>query len=1778
MLLSQTTHAPLTENLTIESGYALSGNGCSLSITPYTGSTESEENPNDVRPLDDDDNPNPDIDPGDEGEVPPKIDENEEDSLIDPSSNGSDRSEDLAVTITLSDEDLQKLLLNADKGKAGGLDLDLTLTYADDTANEELTSDISCSVFDASFGYRASDAFSDDETAYTAADHWLVMNYDSTRIASKSRAVSESQTGVQTALREEVGYDSLKAVSFNRDGEQILRLRGSGYINVGKDTALIYTGKNRYTLILPYYGLSNIVDINAKVLLNAITTSKAAANWSTVNPESATISFVIGDSDYAKLRFEYDETGSATHAELLAFHPIGNAVQDGTYNPIAIDETYEPSESMPLTVEGVSPSKGSNGQVTVKIIGSMMEASAKPRLVLGSTVIDAEKTYWFTHDRMYATFDLTNAADGVYALHLNQKDNTITLENCFTVDSSLPKGELSPQINVDKNAAVGEEFNGSVTFTNIGYTDVYAPVVYIDTANMEIREDENTKAFTNQSVFVCNVEGLTGIVANGETAAYNFLYKIKTNEGFTFNLYNYSDINGEIKDAVVLNEESTPGEYLNANLQALTGIRAPEYAESIAKMACQLSSLGDKDLDLSYLEKAYLADAQGILIGDSLVDAVDILSRDLSLSRYYTNNVMTRQKEGLFGKGWFSDLDTFAFYNYDEEDDFESVTVNTPFGITVYTEEDGVLKESIYGQSTAEYNGSVITIREADGSYTEYSSDGNPLRTVDALGDYTEIVYNENDKPVEMRNNQGDSLIFEYSDDKLTRISSSVTNDEVLYSYDSKGRLSAVNTMNGSTVYAYENNALINTDCLTSVISDSGVRQTIVYDDMGRIIELSYDETHVMYSYEGVNTVRTTDSYGTVTTQYYNAAGNLARAVGDDGSSAEVEYGSHMMSKGITSGLFNTSSISYDDSYNVTSVTDAENSSVDFIYDSLGNITSITDRGGKTTEYHRNAKGDTTEIVYPDGGKELFAYDDKGNMLSETKRDDSTINYTYNELSYPILVEYSTGDKVAYTYDSHGNRTEINENGQHTYMIYNAKDELTQVRYPGGTFVSYSYDTHGNLAEEKSYDGKVTMSYKYEYDKYNRLTKVFIGDDDLAVYTYNDDGSLQKQTNYNGTYTEYTYDKKGTLSAIYNRSKDGGLNSFFEYTYDDNGNIASMKEKEGTWTYGYDALGQMTKAVAPNGETTLYSYDYSGNRTSVTTGGTTVNYNSNEMNQYTVVGSTTLSYNDNGNLIASTDTEGTTSYEYDYADRLTKVTEPNGRVTRYGYDAFGLRMGKGVTEPGEQNEVITNYLNSPLGDGYTLVENTGKQYSYYFHGNGLVARVEHNCDETSYTAYNYSFNHLGSTTEITGEDGSVVNSYSYNQDGKVVSSVEGLFNNLTYVGAYGITDEKNGLYYDRVRHVSASTMSFTSPDPVGQISDLNLYRYVNNNPIRNIDITGNDWLDSNSRYRQYSIFNSSYDANNKVQSISSGNESSLFGNNSNPKNNADIFEKSSRKVTVKGKEYRLRRTLPYSNSKILRGSVKEGLFTKTVKAITKFFAKKGAKKAFVNGTGLVIAVAASPAVAVTVLTLVTVYNAVDTAVDVYHGSKWIYDNREKISNWYNDLKGATGDAVKAIQKRIDDRNTMYLSDYSGSTMLLKGHVEEKVTNPNTTDVYEYPSYYGNSFYPDTGTTVLYGYTGMEVFKDNIYSTTLYGGLSITDSVSAGNFTIGTIAPKANLTEGYNNYINGMKEKYGDEYVDPLVPASTDKGMMYTYNPTPNIGRIWVDITFADLVAMGRIGF
>jgi YD repeat-containing protein len=125
-----------------------------------------------------------------------------------------------------------------------------------------------------------------------------------------------------------------------------------------------------------------------------------------------------------------------------------------------------------------------------------------------------------------------------------------------------------------------------------------------------------------------------------------------------------------------------------------------------------------------------------------------------------------------------------------------------------------------------------------------------------------------------------------------------------------------------------------------------------------------------------------------------------------------------------------------------------------------------------------------------------------------------------------------------------------------------------------------------------------------------------------------------------------------------------------------------------TLTYAYDNIYQLLTAKQGTTTKESYTYDLVGNRLS-SVGVTPYQYNAS--NQLTSIPGTTYTYDNNGNTKTKTTAAGTTTYTWDFENRLTQVALPGttGTVT-YKYDPFGRRVQKAFTQGG--STTTTNYL------------------------------------------------------------------------------------------------------------------------------------------------------------------------------------------------------------------------------------------------------------------------------------------------------------------------------------------------------------------------------------------------------------------------------------------------------------------------------------------------------
>ena len=188
---------------------------------------------------------------------------------------------------------------------------------------------------------------------------------------------------------------------------------------------------------------------------------------------------------------------------------------------------------------------------------------------------------------------------------------------------------------------------------------------------------------------------------------------------------------------------------------------------------------------------------------------------------------------------------------------------------------------------------------------------------------------------------------------------------------------------------------------------------------------------------------------------------------------------------------------------------------------------------------------------------------------------------------------------------------------------------------------------------------------------------------------------------------------------------------------------------------------------------------------------------------------------------------------YDYENRLVSAT--NGATTAaYQSDGLGRRISKTV------NGTTTNYLY----DGDQIIaeyDSAGTLQRKYIYSLGIdepIAMI------SGANTYFYDRDGLGSISELTDNNGAVVEIYSYNVFGQPVIK-DGTGNVLTQ-SAIGNSimftgrnfDAETGLYFYRARMYSSDLGRFLQTDPIGYWDSINLYLYVHNNVVNSTDPYG----------------------------------------------------------------------------------------------------------------------------------------------------------------------------------------------------------------------------------------------------------------------------------------------------------------------------------------------------
>jgi RHS repeat-associated protein len=574
------------------------------------------------------------------------------------------------------------------------------------------------------------------------------------------------------------------------------------------------------------------------------------------------------------------------------------------------------------------------------------------------------------------------------------------------------------------------------------------------------------------------------------------------------------------------------------------------------------------------------------------------------------------------------------------------------------------------------------------------------------------------------------------------------------------------------------------------------------------------------------------------------------------------------------SGLFAISN-SYDSRGRLSGITQGtgvDTRTMNFSYNSDGYLQTVMDPLNRTLGYEYDAAGRITKETLPDGRQILYSYDANGNLTSLTppgrpahvfaytpvdlqaqytppkvNTDDPSTRYTYNVDKQLTQVARPDGQTVNFDYDSVGRLSTLTlPTGQSSYAYDATTGKLTTVTAPSST-LSYTYN--GALLTQNAWTGTVVGTVGYGYDNDFRVTSVTVNDANPVAYQYDADSlliqvgdltlsrsaenGLLTGTTLSGVTDSLSYNGFGEVTD-YTAKHSGDKLFSTQYTYDKLGRITRKVEtvqgETDTYDYSYDTAGRLEK-VKQNGVTlSTYSYDANGNRLSHTAGGATINGSYDAQDRLTQYGSTTYSYTANGELLSKTAGGQTTAYEYDVLGNLRKVTLPDGKVIEYLIDGQNRRIGKRVDGTLVQGFLYQDQL-KPIAE----LDGSGSIVSRFVYATRV--NVPDYLIKGGNT-YRIITDHLGSprlVVDIT--NGAIVQRMDYDEFGNVITDTNPDFQPFGFAG--GLYDRNTGLVRFGVRDYDAEIGRWTVKDPIlfGG-GDMSLYRYVQNNPTKHVDVTG----------------------------------------------------------------------------------------------------------------------------------------------------------------------------------------------------------------------------------------------------------------------------------------------------------------------------------------------------
>jgi RHS repeat-associated protein/uncharacterized repeat protein (TIGR01451 family) len=433
----------------------------------------------------------------------------------------------------------------------------------------------------------------------------------------------------------------------------------------------------------------------------------------------------------------------------------------------------------------------------------------------------------------------------------------------------------------------------------------------------------------------------------------------------------------------------------------------------------------------------------------------------------------------------------------------------------------------------------------------------------------------------------------------------------------------------------------------------------------------------------------------------------------------------------------NTTTLVYNNG-NLSQITDPVGRSLTFTYDGGNHVTSITDPLGRVWHYsYGGVFGQLLSITDPAENVTTFTYtgarlasitDPKGNIVKQI---------TYNSSGRVDSQTFADGGTETYSYTLSGTIVT-------STTITDPLGNTRSMRFSAGGYASGATDERG-------------QTHGYTRDLTTNLLTSTVGPCGCTekIYQYDTSGNLLSETDRLGNSLSYQYDP--TFNQI--TEKVDKLGNKTTYRYDSHGNLLTTTDVlNQTSTFSYDSFGQRTSITDSLGHVTQVRYDANGNIVEM------VNALGN---------SNTFQYDSLGRQMSSADPLGRqATFQYDILGRLTVKTDASGAITEYTYDPNGNLTT--ITDPlGNRTKAAYDRKNRLIATSDPLGNTTQYQYDTKDELTATVSPLGR--------IYARTYDARGSlTTTIDPSTGVVTYSYDNNKNLATIADQRGNTTRFTY--------------------------------------------------------------------------------------------------------------------------------------------------------------------------------------------------------------------------------------------------------------------------------------------------------------------------------------------------------------------------------------------------------------